>query len=553
MDKRVLLTVAISMGILFVWTKFFMPPPPPAAPPAQEQAQPAKEPAPQATAPSEAGQAPEGKPAEPVVEKPAEIVDTVTKPGFYEAKFTSYGAAPRSFVLTDKQYTVKVEGQDKPIDLVRTQPPLLPLTVAFPESDFAIPAGAAWEKVEGSESQLVYAWENERVRVEKRYQFLDDSYEVKLSVLVENKGDKPLRHQLELAMYGWQDPHVEAGGLFSQRAIMTEGMCDLNGKLKDKELQGLLKEPIEATGPVRWVGIDEKYFVSAVATGAQGEDRRCRVSATGDGTITATLRHAPKTLQPKEKATYELATFFGPKILSKLDAVKVGGTDAKLGDAINYGWTEAIARPMLAVLKAVYFVIPNWGAAIIFLTLLLKLLTWWPTQKSMKSMREMTKLKPEIDKLKAKYGDDKQKFNAAVMALYKERGVNPIGGCLPMLIQMPIYIALYSMLGNSVELYHSAFVAWIHDLTAPDPYYVLPLLTGAVMFAQQKTAPTPPDAQQKAMMYMMPLMFTAFSIFLPAGLTLYIFTNTVLTMAQQWWMNRGEPRPHKAAAKPAKA
>jgi YidC/Oxa1 family membrane protein insertase len=116
---------------------------------------------------------------------------------------------------------------------------------------------------------------------------------------------------------------------------------------------------------------------------------------------------------------------------------------------------------------------------------------------------------------------------------------------------MPIYIALYSMLGNSVELYRSAFVGYIHDLTAPDPYFVLPLATGALMFAQQKLSPTPPDQQQKAMMYMMPVMFTAFSIFLPAGLTIYILTNTFLTMVQQWWMNRHEPRP--MAARPAKA
>src|SRR5690606_15007067 len=142
----------------------------------------------------------------------------------------------------------------------------------------------------------------------------------------------------------------------------------------------------------------------------------------------------------------------GPKLLSALDDAKAGGVDAKLGAAVNFGWTEIIARPMLAVLKATYKVVHNWGFAIILLTILIKALTFWPTQKSMKSMREMAKLKPEIDKLKARYGDDKQKFNMAYMQLLKEKGVNPLGGCLPMLIQMPIYIALYSMLGASVEL-----------------------------------------------------------------------------------------------------
>ena len=129
------------------------------------------------------------------------------------------------------------------------------------------------------------------------------------------------------------------------------------------------------------------------------------------------------------------------------------------------------------------------GAAVIVLTILLKLITWWPTTKSMKSMKAMAKLKPEMDKIKDKFGNDKEKMNQKVMELYKEHNINPLGGCLPMLIQMPIYIALYSMLGNSVELYRSGFLGWIHDLTAPDPYFVLPLLTGALMFAQQALSP----------------------------------------------------------------
>jgi YidC/Oxa1 family membrane protein insertase len=279
------------------------------------------------------------------------------------------------------------------------------------------------------------------------------------------------------------------------------------------------------------------------------------VQAGADGAISSTITVEKRTVPPKQTTQYELVLFFGPKIVSALDAVKVGGLDAGLSSAVDYGWTEAIARPMLAVLKAIHVVVPNWGFAIIVLTILLKAVTWWPTTKSMQSMKQMAKLKPELDKLKEKYGDDKNRLNMEMMELYKKRGVSPFGGCLPMLIQMPIYIALYSMLGNSVELYRSSFVGWIHDLTAADPYYVLPALTGLLMFAQQRLSPTPPDAQQKTMMYMMPVMFTAFSIFLPAGLTIYILTNTLLTMAQQYWMNRHDKpsRPVKAAAKPARA
>jgi YidC/Oxa1 family membrane protein insertase len=168
----------------------------------------------------------------------------------------------------------------------------------------------------------------------------------------------------------------------------------------------------------------------------------------------------------------------------------------------------------------------------------------------------MAKLKPEMDKIKARFGDDKNALNMATMELYKKHGVNPLGGCLPILIQMPIYFALYAMLGNSVELYRSPFVLWVRDLTAADPYFVLPILTGVLMFVQQVTQPTTPDPQQKMMMYLTPVMYTAFSIFLPAGLTIYILTNTVLTFLQQWLLNRGDkPARPKAAAttKPARA
>jgi YidC/Oxa1 family membrane protein insertase len=261
-----------------------------------------------------------------------------------------------------------------------------------------------------------------------------------------------------------------------------------------------------------------------------------------------------------------LTLFMGPKILADLDAVRVKASDTgemidpSMGDVMDYGaWglSEIFARPMLAILKGVHAVVPSWGFAIIVLTILVKAVTWWPTSRSMKSMKAMGKLKPEMDKLKARYGDDKNAMNVAMMELYKKHGVNPLGGCLPVLLQMPVYIALYAMLGVSVELYRSSFF-WIKDLTAPDPFYILPIATGLFMFLQQKSQPVNPDpqqaAQQKTMMYTMPVLFTVLNIFWPAGLTIYILTNTLLTFVQQWWLNRGEKQtPSQPAGKPARA
>jgi YidC/Oxa1 family membrane protein insertase len=583
MDKRVLLTVAISMAILFAWTKFFAPPPPPKtaqAPTAQAPAPPPAAPTVQPSAPPAPGEpaaatgrkpgepalaapaAPVGAPSQPSLVRPPEQRAAHEEPGLYKAELSSWGAALAQWTLLKPQYQetiVEPNGNKElgPINLVRTKGAQLPLVITFPQSDFTLAPDAAWTRVEdGRPDQVAYTWESADVRVEKRFTFVPKTYQLQLTVTVENKRDKPLAEHLQLAMFGYQDPSVKPGGMFSRRYAQTEGQCHVNGKLKHADLQSLLKANLDEVGSVRWIGTDEKYFLAAIAQPPiANEQQRCWVSASVDGIISTNLLEGERQVPAKGKTEYVFAGFVGPKILSQLDDIMVGGQDAKLGDSVNYGWTEAIARPMLAVLKAIHSVVPNWGVAIILLTILLKAVTWWPTSKSMKSMREMAKLKPEIDKLKERCGDDKQKFNVETMKLYKERGINPLGGCLPMLIQMPIYIALYSMLGNSVELYRSSFLFWIHDLTAPDPYYVLPAVTGVLMFVQQKISPqTSTDPQQKMMMYMMPVMFTVFTFVLPAGLTIYILTNTLLTFVQQFWLNRGQgPVVGRPAVKPAKA
>jgi YidC/Oxa1 family membrane protein insertase len=303
---------------------------------------------------------------------------------------------------------------------------------------------------------------------------------------------------------------------------------------------------------VRWIGAVEQYFLSALALGPlpTGQQRACTISADPSGTITTRAIYAGETLAPHAKVEHPMAAWSGPMLLHELDKVAVAGTDARLGDAVDYT-LEYVARPMFWVLKQIQRVTVNWGVAIVVITLLLKLVMFYPTQKSMQSARAMSKLKPEIDKLKAKHGDDKQAFNQAQMALYKEKGVNPLGGCLPMLLQMPIYIAFYSMLGNAVELYRAPFVGPMNDLTAP--FWPLAVLTGGIMFLQQRISPTSPDSQQqKMMMYMMPAMFMLFTLMLPSGLTLYIFVNTLLGMAQQYWINsQDKDRPLKA--RPVKA
>jgi len=555
MEKRVLVTVVISVAILFGWTfiqQRYFPPPPPTESPAAPTA-------PATPAASNEGAKPAGAtPSKPAGERVPEKRATIERPGQYRAVFSSVGASPVEFTLLDPQYRRVVDGKETQIEMVPPQG-ALPFRVEVHGSgdEVELPADASWTVVRQSDEELVYAADAGALHVEKRWTIPRQGYALGLEVSVENRGPRPVNERLAVTAVGYQDPTVKPGGLlsFGRRYNLTEGLCDVGGKLKHEGLEASEKKPLAETGEVRWIGTGEQFFVSAVAFAPDG-NRSCEVSGDALGRITSRALFEQRTIAPGTRVVEPMAAFIGPKLLHQLDAVKVGGVDARLGDAVNYT-LEFVARPMFLVLKAIHVVVRNWGVAIIVITILMKLVLLYPTQKSMKSMKEMAKLKPKLDAIKERYPDDKQRQNLETMALYKQHGINPLGGCLPMLIQMPIYIAFYSMLGNAVELYRASFVWPITDLTAPAPG--LAVVTGALMFLQQRSSPTARDPQQRTMMYMMPVMFTVFTLMLPSGLTLYILVNTLLTMLHQWWMNRADPKPanrgpqKSGAPKPARA
>ncbi len=568
MDRKVLTTIGLCVGIVFLWKQYVMVPDAPEKPPVVAPADPSGKPAdPAKPADPTAKPADPAKPAEPTAKPadPAKPGDPAAKPAptrqpevftkvegpRFRAAVTSWGGSLHDFTLLDERYKESAGpgGGQIPIDLVNPKGAPLPFSVSFPDSGFELPADADFTlDPTSTATDLRYMWETETVKVTKHYEFHLDAYEFPLSVTVENKSDKPLAASMRLTLSGRQDPEVQASVF--RPSIQTEGLCS-TGKVKREPLASLLKEPLEVSGPVRVVAIDRKYFVLAAAIAPSGGEK-CKVTGDPAGRIVATLTTGAESLAPGKSKTWHMLAFAGPKIVAELDAVKVDGVDAHLGDVMNYGMMELLARPMLWVLKTIHRGIGNWGVAVILLTLLIKLVTWWPTAQSMKSAAAMARLKPEMDKLKEKHGDDKAKMNQEVMLLYQKHKINPLGGCLPVLLQMPVYIALYSMLGNSVELYHAPLGFWIRDLTASDPFFVLPLLTGGIMFLQQKLSPTPPDPSQKTMMTIMPLMFTGMSIFLPAGLTLYILTNTALSMVQQRISTPGVKGGTPAAIAPSK-
>jgi len=205
---------------------------------------------------------------------------------------------------------------------------------------------------------------------------------------------------------------------------------------------------------------------------------------------------------------------------------------------VDYGWLTVIASPLFWVLSMIQKMVHNWGVAIILLTVLIKLAFYPLSAKSYKSMAQMRELAPRLQRMKEQYGDDRQKMHQAMMELYKTEKINPMGGCLPILVQIPVFISLYWVLLGSVEMRHAPFALWIHDLSAIDPYYVLPILMGITMIIQTKLNPTPPDPIQAKVMMIMPVVFSVFFFFFPAGLVLYWLVNNVLSIAQQWNINR---------------
>jgi len=367
-------------------------------------------------------------------------------------------------------------------------------------------------------------------QVRKRFFVEDRPYEIGLEVKVaaERKGE------LALLFPGFVPASAPKPGLLSggQVSETVTPVCRAGGETA--RFGGKQMEEV-VPGTVAWMGLDQHYFLSALMPeSGSGECVFFRGARSGESG--AALR-----LPVDRELTVAFRMFMGPK---QLDLLRAAGRE--LDSAVDYGsitkYFAFFARVLLYVMRALEAVVKNWGIAIILLTVLVKAILYPLTAKSMQSMNEMRKLQPEIEKLKAKHGDDKEKLNMAVMQLYQQHKVNPLGGCLPMLIQMPIWFALYATLQTSVELYRERFL-WLHDLTQFDPFYILPLAMGASSFAMQRLSPQPADnTQAKMLLYFMPAFFTFIMLRLPSGLTLYILVNNVLSILQQQWLMRRQAR-----------
>ena len=474
MEKRVLLAIVLCIIVLVLWEKFFVPkrqPAPPSTSPAVEQVPPA---------PTKPDQAEPTVPKIPTSEAPAPSTPSFPAPAahagrdvsvetpLYRAVFTETGARLKSFVL--KRYRETIEEDSPGKELVKTSKiEDLPLAFNFvdrPVAALNLAPYVADSKTsvtvsEGQNHTLTFSYEAPGwLRITRQYHFVADSYLIDLSVSVENLGD-PWENAPTLSLISLP---LSAGGgsryTFQGPALLVNNELE---EVKFKKIKGEEKFP----GPIDWVAYTGQYFIMALLP-VELTPNHAQLEALDTATqmVKVTLIGPKIALQPGVQQQFNYKLYLGPKEVNTLKAA-----DPRLAKAVNFGWFDIIAQPLLVCLKFFYRYLHNYGYAIILLTLLIKLLFWPLTHKSYVSMKAMKKLQPKMQKIREKYKDDKEKMNQEVMQMYRTHKVNPIGGCLPMVLQIPVFFALYRLLYSSIAIRHAPFLWWINDLAAPGFLY----------------------------------------------------------------------------------
>lgn len=554
--KRLLLAVGLSVAVISVWQILY----PPAAPKAPPVTTPGAQPQSVAT-----GEVAGATPATP---RPStgssslafapETLRQVIVPEQFAFEVSSHDGQLSTVDLREGQYR-KAAGPDAEafrfVD--RASPdakrgvflaPLLNLSIgdAPLRGDFVL---------EGTEISVVarHVDAARKLEVERVYTVGETPHTLDLTVRLKNLGSAPLEYGLNAELRGAQNDKEAEGRFMAAPIYAFESICSRADGLERQSAVTVAENQAEGgeslprfTDSPSWAGIDNRYFMTALAADSMGA-ASCEFivgratggvteaqAAPGTSYLTTRLSLSGGTVPPGETVSRTFRLYAGPKKLLALDAV-----GPSLSAAVDFGIFSPICVSMLAALRWFFSLVPNWAVAIVLLTLLVKLLTLPLTHKQYKSMAAMRRLQPELKGLQEKFKDDKMRLQSEMMGLYKKHGVNPFAGCLPLVMMMPIYMALYSTIQSAVELYQAEMGLWIHDLSEPDPFFVLPIILGGFFILQTRLSPPAGDEmQQKMMLWFMPLMFTGMMLFLPAGLVVYILANTLLGIAQQSYMNK---------------
>ncbi|NND67923.1 MAG: membrane protein insertase YidC [Halioglobus sp.] len=378
------------------------------------------------------------------------------------------------------------------------------------------------------------AWQgNGAVTVTKRFTFRPGDYLVDVEFLVSNDSEQRWQGNLfgQIKRESGPPPSQETNAMGMQPFLGVATTTN-DDRFKKFGFDDLADEPFKAQLPGGWIAMIQHYFLSAwIPNPDQSHNYSARVTRTGFNI--AGFTSPALTLDPGKSGSVSAGFYAGPKDQERLEEIS-----PYLDLSVDYGFLWWLAKPLFWLLTFIQGYVGNWGVAIILLTVVVKGVFFKLSEASYKSMANMRRVQPKMVEIREQYAEDKQKQSQAMMDLYRKEKINPMGGCLPILVQMPVFIALYWMLMESVELRHAPFALWIEDLSVMDPYFVLPLLMGASMFFMQKLNPPPPDPMQAKIMQWMPVMFTFFFLWFPAGLVLYWLANNLLSMAQQYVITR---------------
>ena len=540
---RLIIALVLCFAVVFGWQFFF-------APSQDEQAEQARK-----AAEAEQKSAALSQPT-PGMDAPAGTVQaeaenfipstgktiTVTTP-LYTASFTSQGGVLESFLL--KKYKQTLDPDSPEVDLVGPlAAPKGPLGVILSKGATEI---HTWIKgqwaYEGQESTVIEGKDTTTLlftgmvsgfKIERSLTFHADNYLIEENVVVTNVSDTGIEGALSFTS-AMEMPSPDSKG-YNRYNLPRVTSLSNDGFNEIENRDDLAKEGYSVTGDLKWGSLRDGYFMSAIMPDSPDTTLYSNVAKGEDADVFRMAVVTKETFLPNVAKTLKVSYFMGPVLKDYL-----AGMPNDLSKAVNFGFFDILAKPLLLALNFLEGYVGNYGIAIILLTILIKLAFWPLSQKSYQSMEQMKKLQPMVAKLREKYGDDKQKLNQETMALYKTYKVNPMGGCLPMALQIPVFFGLYKALLGAVELRHAPFIThlpftdmpWLADLSAMDPYYITPVIMGVTMLLQQLMTPSTGDPMQKKIMMIMPVVFTYMFLWFPSGLVVYWLVNNVLSIAQQ--------------------
>lgn len=371
--------------------------------------------------------------------------------------------------------------------------------------------------------------------ITKRYSFKRGEYLIDVAYEIDNESQEPWKAAMfgQIKRDGSADPGLQDATGFGLPTYLGAAYWDAEKPYNKVDFDDIDEQSLKKQIDGGWLAMIQHYFMSAWIPDQDLTHVYRTRKVNGDYIISFTTPLL--SVAPGETGELTASFYAGPKILKTLE--EIDGADG-IDLAVDYGPLFFISKPLFLMLDIFHSFTSNWGVAIILLTVLIKLIFFPLSAASYRSMANMRRVQPKLVAMRERFGDDRQKMSQEMMKLYKEEKINPLGGCLPILVQMPVFLALYWALLESVELRQAPFFAWIVDLSVMDPYFVLPLLMGGTMFIQQLLNPAPPDPMQARMMKIMPVIFTVFFLWFPAGLVLYWVTNNVLSIAQQWYITR---------------